>query len=194
MGAFLREQRVNVRLLPASGEHGWPEEAPFAVGEVWDFDLEPSAAIEPPHVEDHLVRSHRRVAVQSGLGRWLAASATTWHGDASALFDGLLHFTPGGAGYIGRDRLSPMSVGFWQPDHDMLLTGAEHHRYVSRAGDREIRIAYVGVEAPAEVIPAGCLTRVSLSRWAHLAGVDGCWLQVSGSYADGQRGDQRART
>jgi hypothetical protein len=185
VGGFLREERVNVRLLPAPGEHAWPDSVPFAIGEVWELELARAPVVEPPHVEDHIVDAHRRVAVQSGLGRWLAANARVWEGDASALFDGLLRFTPNGAGYIGRDRVSAVSVGFWRPDHDVRLTGVDHPKYEARAGNRVVHIAYVGTEEVRDVIPAGCLTRVSLSRWKHLAGVEGCWLQVSGSYPDG---------
>ncbi len=183
IGGLIRDDRTSVRLLPPTGAHSWPAEAPFQIGDVWDLDFAAPAGVEPPHVEDRLVAAERRVATQSGLAKWLGANVSPWTGDLGAVFGGLLQLTPGGAAYIGRDRLSPGSVGFWRPDHDLVLTAGDKPKYMARMGDREVHIAYVGTDGPCATIAAETLTRLSLSRWFHSAGVDGCWLQVSGCYS-----------
>ena len=182
IGGLTRDEFTSVRLMPPDGERSWPEASPFHIGEVWDLDLAIPTTIDPPHVEDRLVSAERRVATQSGLDRWLGANVSPWSGDLHATFGGLLQLTRGGAAYIGRDRISRQSVGFWRPDHDLVLMDGEKVRYQSRLGEREVHVAYVGTDVPPAIIAAESLTRLSLSRWYHLAGVDGCWLQLSGCY------------
>jgi hypothetical protein len=182
IGGLTREDHRSVRLLPATGDHAHPADAPYKVGDVWDLELRPALAIERPHVEDALVVGGRRVAPQMGLGTWLAANTHPWTGGAEALYDGKLRLTPSGRAYISRDDVSSVSVGFWLPNRDLVLdeTGT---RYTAPWRDNQISVAYVGECAPEPFICAGTLVRVSLSRWLLTrTGIEGCWLQISGWY------------
>jgi hypothetical protein len=187
IGGLTRDDRRNVRLLPACGEHSHPTDAPYVIGEVWDFVLAPPSSMIAPHVEDQLVVSGRRVALQSGLEVWLRNNVTPWRGGASSLFDDRLHVTPSGKAYVGRNAIPASSVGFWVPTDDLVLDESEK-RYQVPWKDGRISVKYVGSDPPAAVIVAGTLVRVSLSRWfLSPAGIDGCWLQISGWYASSRK-------
>jgi hypothetical protein len=121
IGGLTRDDHRNVRLLPASGEHSHPLDAPYIVGEVWDFELAAPSSLIAPHVEDQLVVSGRRLAMQSGLEVWLMNGVAPWRGGASSLFDGRVHVTPSGRAYVGRDAIPSSSVGFWVPTDDLVL-------------------------------------------------------------------------
>jgi hypothetical protein len=187
IGGLTRDDRRNVRLLPASGEHSHPLDAQYVVGDVWDVELAAPSSLVPPHVEDQLVLSGRRVAPQSGLEVWLRNNVAPWRGGASSLFDGRLHVTPSGKAYVGRDAVPSSSVGFWVPTDDLVLDESAE-RYQVPWRDGWISVKYVGSDPPAAVIVAGTLVRVSLSRWfPNSTGIDGCWLQISGWYASSRK-------
>lgn len=53
---------ASIRLMkPKSHKGFWTESAPYHIGDIWDLELEDPASLEPPHVEDKLVRGGRRV-------------------------------------------------------------------------------------------------------------------------------------
>ena len=187
IGGLTRDDRRNVRLLPASGEHSHPLDAPYVVGDVWELELAAPSSVIAPHVEDQLVLSGQWLALQSGLEVWLKNNVAPWRGGASSLFDGRLHVTPSGRAFVGRDALPTSSVGFWVPTDDLVLDESGN-RYLVPWKDDQISVKYVGSDTPAAVIMAGTLVRVSLSRWfLSPAGVDGCWLQISGWYASSRK-------
>jgi hypothetical protein len=186
IGGLTRDDRRNVRLLPPSGEHSHPLDAPYVVGDVWDVELAAPSSLIAPHIEDQLVVSGRRLAIQSGLEVWLKNNMAPWRGGASSLFDGRLHVTPSGRAYVGRDVIPSSSVGFWVPTDDLVLDESGK-RYLVPWRDGRISVKYVGSDTPAAVIVAGTLVRVSLSRWFSPAGIDGCWLQISGWYASSRK-------
>ena len=118
------------------------------------------------------------------VAAWLGQHAPVVSGDASVLFEGLLHASHAGTVYIGEYAVPRSGVGFWRPLGDLKLDD-QAQRYQTTFGSRVVAIKYVG-EAPASaVIPAGSLVRVSLARWFSPgdSGWEGCWLQVSGWYA-----------
>jgi hypothetical protein len=186
IGGLTRDDRRNVRLLPPSGEHSHPLDAPYVIGDVWDIELAVPSSLIAPHVEDQLVVSGRRVALQSGLEVWLRNNVTPWRGGASSLFDGRLHVAPSGSAFVARDAIPTSSVGFWVPTDDLVLDKSGK-RYLMPWKDDRISVKYVGSDTPAAVIVAGTLVRVSLSRWFSPAGIDGCWLQISGWYASSRK-------
>lgn len=182
IGGMQRDDGRAVRLCPDELIHGLPADTPYHVGDVWDMDLETPRRVQPPHVEDVIVRSARRVASQTGLGRYLAARVEPWRGGPEATFDGKLRFTPSGRGYVAQATAVTGSVGFWVPDTDLVLEG---NAYRCDGGEPHRAVRYVGVSPAAPVIPARALVRVSLSRaFAPDAGPRGYWLQLSGWYPD----------
>lgn len=183
IGGMQRDDGRAVRLCPAELVHGLPVDAPYHIGDVWEMDLETPRRVQPPHVEDVIVRSARRVASQTGLGRYLAARIEPWRGGPEATFDGALRFTISGRGYVPEATAVTGSVGFWVPEMDLVLEDGNVYRCSGAEWRRAVR--YVGVSPADPVIPAGSLTRVSLSRvFAPEAGPRGYWLQLSGWYPD----------
>jgi hypothetical protein len=185
VGGLTRDAIQNVRLLPATGDHSHPAEAPYSIGDIWELTLRRPDEVVPPHIEDMLVEGARRLGVQTRLHDWLSRSVVPWVGDATILFDGALRASSGGSAYVTGYRLPTCSVGFWRPGVDLELDDSEGLRYFAPFGDRTIRIAYVGVSDAVRVIPAGFLVRVSLARWFSPGndGFEACWLQLSGWYA-----------
>jgi hypothetical protein len=185
IGGLSESENRNLRLLPASGAHSHPSSAPYQIGEIWDMDLVPPAELEPPHIEDVLVRRARRSGVQQDLQTWLLAHVEPWRGDGQVLFDGLLVISGNGSAYISRQGVPDRSVGFWIPDADLEFTTDPRRGYLVQFGWRTVTVGYVGVAEPAPLITAGSLVRVSLARWWSPGGADfeACWLQISGCYA-----------
>jgi hypothetical protein len=191
IGGLTRDEHRNVRLLPQTGAHSHPVDAPYRIGQIWEMNLEQPAVVQPPHVEDMLVRAARYSALQDGLDRWLRASVLPWEGDASGLFDGRLHRSTSGSAYISHEAVPESSVGFWMPTQDLRLDASAGARYVARWGSEAVSVAYVGLEEPLSLIPSGTLVRVSLARWfaPGNTGFEACWLQISGWYGQDRPGD-----
>lgn len=132
IGALTRQDCRSIRLCVADGVHHHPVTAPYRIGQVWDLAYEPAKLIEPPHVEDVVLAGPGRfVAMQSGMGRYLAACVSVWDGGPVALFGGRLRFTASGSGYLDREAGLTPSVGFWRPDRDLDLEpgGSQRYRY-----------------------------------------------------------------
>lgn len=179
---------ANVRLLPA-GRQNHPEDAPYAIGDVWEMELTPIAATVPPHVEDHRVGGATKIGRAPSLTTLIPSRAPVWRGGPESLFDGALKYRSSGRAYVGRDQVPPSSVGFWLPDRPLesrSLFGKPGYVY-EMPGGRRVSFRYVGYEAPIPSIRAGTLVRVSLARWWRpLDDPDGeecCYAQVSGWYA-----------
>ena len=183
VGALTRDGVDGIRLLPAEGERGWPVDAPYQVGEVWELEFRRAAVIEPPHTEDVVViGTGQRIAEQTGLGTYLATRVPVWSGPPSVLFDGALKFTTTGRGHLPAGTETQRSVGFWRPAARLVLAGDRSYRYDAAPPTRYVR--YVGSAEMVAVIPAGALVRVSLSRRFATPSADGFWLQVSGWYPE----------
>lgn len=183
VGALVRDDMRMIRLCAPDGSHAQPHEAPYRIGDVWDLEFEDAPFVVPPHVEDVILHSGRFVAPQSGLGRYLRPRVEVYGGGPDVLFEGNLRFTPSGRGFIAREAVPSMSVGFWAPD--AALSGSPGPKSAFRYENHGVirTIAYVGDADPPSDIQAGSLLRVSLARW--WAGEDGfgeerCWLQLSG--------------
>ena len=72
------------------------------------------------------------------------------------------------------------STGFWRLDRDLILRQVDNKaRFICIDHSRRrtiIDLPFVGEQTLEEVIPAGTLLRLSLSRWFN----EGFWLQLSG--------------
>lgn len=189
---------TSIRLMePKSHKGFWPESAPYHIGDVWDLDLEDPVSLEPPHVEDKLVRGGRRVRRLDNreLEHRLLEIASDmtpqfyWEGDPQELFGGKLMSSGNGKGYVTRADIPNTSTGFWITDRELILNhdvrGKSEYHY-----DREWSnhpsigyFRYVGESKPIALIPRETLIRVSLARWWTAGDYqEACWLMMSGWY------------
>ncbi len=81
VGAMSMEDGRALRLLTRSGGHQ-PEDAPYEVGFIWEWDLAAKDDPEPPHVEEVRVLRKWRVGYVDDLGDYLAANAEVLPGGA----------------------------------------------------------------------------------------------------------------
>ncbi|HEY9174840.1 MAG TPA: RecQ family ATP-dependent DNA helicase, partial [Verrucomicrobiae bacterium] len=139
----------------------------YAVGEVWEIEATPAPALLPPHVENIIVRSKRRLKRVPNLEKIIRRLMPPVEGGPEQLFDGRLQTLPSGGLYIAeRTGLPSRSTMFWVPDQPLRrdVEGKRiHYRYPTDDGGRTL--TFVGFQEPIEVIPAGALVRVSLAHW-----------------------------
>jgi len=184
-----------VRLLNPEGWYQYPD-TEFDVGSIWDISFTPVKGVRPPHVEDVTVLSQSfRKKADNITGLLSEIGIPVWEGSVDTLFEGLLLWTGGGAGYINEENGIPAnSVGFWMPDRDLprhVMAGERSDgeiytsvRYFYQAGSVCRNLPYKGCSRPMKVIPAGTLVRVSLAKWWDTHGTTEarCALQLSGWY------------
>lgn len=183
----------NVRLLQPGPYAPQPKESPYQVGDVWELELGEAQEIEPPHVEDVVVLSGRKLYTADLLPQRIGKLAQPWQGSLHNLFPGYLQTVPGGSSYISqRTGLPPMSVGFWLADQPLQRQLEEEKtRYAYHDADGHIYfLKYVGTSPSIPEIPAGTLLRVSLARWWKPVydqnGEYRCYLQLSGWLGGGE--------
>lgn len=176
---------TSLRLLTETGGYQ-SMNTPFEIGTVWEIDYRrpPSEYVDPPHFEDVYVLSqtfekHHPHALRETLLNRLRL--VPWTGPVSALYGGLLQFSPRGSGYIGGEVDAPdRSTWFWILDRTMYIDG-KYYRY--QHDPKRFKIRYVGFEDPCPTLAPGTLVRVSLSRWFNRYNVTpGFYLQFSGWY------------
>jgi len=167
VGGITHEGR-SVRLV-SSDPHDAHAGLEYAVGEVWEIEDQPVLALTPPHVEEVIVLSAKRLPQRPDLETMIERFMPPVTGGPEKLLDGLLQTLPSGALYIAeRTGIPSRSTQFWRPDR-ALKRDTEgkriHYAYPTDRGPQ--RLAFVGFQDPVEVIPAGTLLRVSLAHWWH---------------------------
>ncbi len=188
IGALDRNGRF-LRLLDEKGAHQ-PSDCPFEINQVWEITSRKADKRVPPHVEDvkilHKEYKRKLRNEQTMLQVLKNCNVKIWKGNPETLFDGCLLWTAKGSGYIsGKARIPDHSVGFWITDKELTKYNVyEKIRYRYSCSQNGRSLPYVGVETPAEIIPAGTLLRVSLARWWDKDGEieERCSLQLSGWY------------
>lgn len=187
-GLVLKSNRY-VRLLDQKG-FNQPIFTEFEIGDVWEIDFTEPEIVEPPHIEDVVVSKKTRIDHMDNMSDFLISrQVIDWRGHIDNLFDGLLDWTEGGAGYISeKGELPRKSVGFWIADKDlfrMVFGQKVRFRFPDDAHDRNIR--FVGSQESVRKVPAGTVIRVSLSRifpqeTSNVTTPRGYYLQLSGWY------------
>lgn len=177
-----------VRLLDSQGNH-YDLDTDIHVGGAYTITAHVRKGLRPPHVEDVLVTSMKYEGA-IGSSQKLAEILTerlkvkVWSGSTDVLFDGNLHWTDGGSGYVSESGGIPSnSVGFWRPNRPIVRK--DFHKKVRYSYPIRWRnIPFVGFQEPVDVIPAGTLVRVSLARWWAPEELEEqrCYLQLSGWY------------
>jgi hypothetical protein len=174
----------SVRLLGSDGRN-LSEDHEIRPGEVWTLVHEElRRSLEPPHVEDIVVRRGHKDADVSDLRAAILSVWQPWDCDLDDIFEGRLSATDNGTGFVAEgDPLPACSTGFWVSTRLATIDGYE--RYWFDGGRRIARVKYKGMAEPAQTILAGTLIRFSLARWAEFPpgiGERRCYLQLSGWY------------
>jgi len=188
VGGFDLEAGRNVRLLTAQG-YNQPTTTTYQIGEIWSVVYRPRAGCEPPHVEDVLVTSSSRVAVQAELATFIRTNCPIVKGSLHNVFGGHLQYTGAGSAFISRGAGVPDgSVCFWETNERLRRDDFDTKvRYTFRQGFANRHISFVGFQEPVDVIPQGTLVRLSMARWwkpkdAPTEEPEKCFLQLSGYY------------
>ncbi len=187
VGGLVLDSNRSVRLLPLTG-HNQPNDTPFAVGQIWDLNLENVEDILAPHTEDVRITKSTFVGNQKNLSAFLPSRVPILPANPQSLFDGLLRFTGSGSAYISeRTGVPAYSTCFWRPDRPITKIEGPKLRYQIRHPSRTFEISYVGTGLSIDRIPPNTLVRLSLARWWKPEYVDmeeRCYLQLSGWYID----------
>ncbi len=158
----------------------------YAVGDVWEIEGSPPPALVPPHVENLIVSSKRRLGQMSSLPAFIERHMPPHAGGVDVLYDGLLQHTSSGPLYVAAASGVPnRSTLFWRPDQTLSREDTSRrirYRYPTADGGRTL--TFVGFQDPLPEIAAGTLLRVSLAHWWR--GDDSqveemrCYVQLSG--------------
>ncbi len=177
----------SVRLIAADAETDDHAGMEYNVGEVWEIEARKPKTLLPPHVENLVVHSARRIRVADpapAIARFMPPAC----GGPETLFDGLAQASERGRLYIAESTGIPSrSTMFWRPDRPLqrIEDGKRvRYRYPS-AGDPSL--VFVGFQEPVAEIPAGTLLRVSLAHWWRPEDSEAelrCYVQLSGWFAE----------
>lgn len=165
VGAYDMDNHKNIRLLTSLG-HNQPTDTKFEIGQIWDIDYNQRTDITRPHTEDVLVAKSTFLENIDNISNYLVKTVPIWAGDPSSLFNGMINFPIGRAGFLELKNSSlAQSVGFWIPDKKLELTILEDEKHYLYFGDQIYSFPFVGAMDKVETIPKGTLLRVSLARW-----------------------------
>ena len=180
----------SVRLIPAQGDTHEGGNLEYNIGEVWDVDAAAPEQIIPPHVENIVVRSKRRLGPMSAPERFIERHMPPRMGGPEVLYDGLAQPAPGGALYIAeRSGVPPYSTLFWRPGQPLTrVQESKRLRYRYPTANGGCTLTFVGFQEPIDEIPAGALVRVSLAHWWRPDDRPDeerrCYVQLSGYFLD----------
>jgi len=180
----------SVRLIAANAETDEQAGMEYEVGEVWEVAFSPAAEITPPHIENMIVRSKRRLAPMTEPEAFIQRLMAPKTGGIDVLYDGLTQATQLDALYlVERSGVPAYSTMFWRPDQPLRRDDDSkriRYRYPTEDGGRTL--TFVGFQTPVDVIPAGTLLRVSLAHWWRPPempeGELRCYVQLSGWFVD----------
>lgn len=186
VGGLIVNNNRFVRLLNPGN---WDQYADtdFDIGDIWEISFTNRKDIEPPHIEDIIIRSKTFLRKLENFTNFIENSGIAiYHGSPNTIFNGMLSWTGNGNGYIeNRNNLPENSVGFWILDKDLILREKHYHYPGPNRFLRDKKFPYVGFETAINVIPAGTLMRFSLARWWKPEDSEieeRCYLQLSGWY------------
>lgn len=162
----------------------------YEVGDVWEIESTPAPDIIPPHVENIIVHSQRRLPYLKNPIAVIERFMPPVVGGPEALFQGLSQFTSNGSLYIAESGgIPPYSTAFWRADQPLIRDtprGRVRYRYSTEDGGRTL--TFIGFQEPPKSIPAGTLLRVSLAhRWRPNDGSISehrCYVQLSGWFLE----------
>ena len=160
----------------------------YNVGDVWDVEYTPDPDLTPPHTENIIVHSKRRLPAIDDVAGFIHNHMPPQNGGPEVLYAGLVQQTRAGVQYISaRTGIPAYSTMFWQPDKPLVRDDdAKRIRYRYPTADGGRSVTFVGFQEPPDEIPAGSLLRISLAHWWRPSDMpDGelrCYVQLSGWY------------
>lgn len=184
VGGLQMDSLRSLRLFPPT-LNSHPKDTPLDIGQVWEFTLQEMSPEEivAPHVEDILVIGAKMLRTISldQVKAFVLENIDAPIVHPKDLFYGRLQSKQSEKKRITPDGGIPLkSSGFWRLDGDLILQEVDNEaRFICMDYSRRrtiIDLPFVGEQALEEVIPAGTLLRLSLSRWFN----EGFWLQLSG--------------
>ena len=139
----------------------------YQFGEVWETAAESAPDVVPPHVENVIVKSARRLGLLDDMDAFIRKHMPPVIGGVDVLFEGLLQPSSVGALFIAeRTGLPSHSTLFWIPDQPLRMNcEGKRIRYRYPTADGGRTLTFVGFQEPVELLPAGTLLRVSLAHW-----------------------------
>ena len=180
----------SVRLIAADAAYNERVGREYEVGEVWEVTATPAIEIVPPHVENIVVHSKRKLRdakrLESAICKFMAPRV----GGPEVLYEGLTQATASGSLYITRHSgVPPYSTMFWQPDQALQRDDdGKRIRYRYPTPHGGCTLTFVGFQEPIAIIPAGTLLRVSLAHWWRPDDYPDqelrCHVQLSGWFVD----------
>lgn len=184
VGGIQLDSLRSLRLFPPT-QNSHPRDTPLDIGQVWEFTFQEMSPEEiiAPHVEDIRVIGAKMLRTMSldqvkafvleNIGAPIVHPKDLFYGRLQSKQSKKKRITPAGG-------IPLKSTGFWRLQGDLILQEADNKaRYICIDHSRRrtiIDLPFVGEQALEEVIPAGTLLRLSLSRWFD----EGFWLQLSG--------------
>ena len=181
----------SVRLIAHDADSNDHFNMEYNVGDVWDVDCVPYENIIPPHTENVVVHSKRRLPAINNIETFILSHVPPRQGGIEVLYEGLAQAAATGTLYIAEGSgVPPYSTMFWQPDRPLLRNDdAKRIRYRYPTPDGGRSLTFVGFQEPVEEIPDGALLRVSLAHWWRPEDRPErelrCYVQLSGWFLDG---------
>lgn len=184
VGALTLNVWASVRLVNRLEDNGWPANAPFEIGQVWNIEGRRPGNLRPPHTENFLIREKEYLREYGrSLAKDIVAHVPIARGGLDRLYGGCLRAIPSGSMRIIEGCVPSYSTQFWVPSYELRWGGD----YFWTGGRR---IKFVGGQQARTIVP-GSLVRMSLSGWFRPSGhtQDGCFLQVSGWWPPPREGE-----
>ena len=194
VGGIDIDNNISVRLLNINGYYESADTCQFNIREIWDVDYSKHNQRPLPHSEDICVMSKKKSGeLKSEISMLDMLTKIQFHvckGSLFMTFEGKLKSTDSGTLYISEDSVPNNSTCFWVCDREIRRSDYKGKvRYNYQGGTRQwgINISYAGLEdKPAQIIPQGTLTRLSLAHWwsppEDSDTEERCYLQLSGWY------------
>jgi ATP-dependent DNA helicase RecQ len=182
----------SVRLIAHDAQFNEQFNQEYEVGDVWNVAYTADPAIVPPHVENIIVHSKKKLPPIENIEAFIENQMPPECGGVDCLFEGLAQATRAGAQYIAeRTGVPSFSTMFWRPDRPLeLCDDGKRIRYLYPTNNGGRTVTFVGFQEPLVAIPAGTLLRISLAHWwcpeERPDGEDRCYVQLSGWYLDRQ--------
>ncbi len=187
VGGLVAGSYAKIRILTPTG-HNQPEDTVFAVGDIWECQLESPRDTMKPHTEDMLVWPKQQVRRVPNMHEFITERLRIEPTHKSRLFEGRLHFTKPGSAYISqRASLPDHAHEFWRPVYGLRRRRERHKiyfEYEDPDSRQAFRMRFVGLDNPVARLEPGCLLHLSLARWWRQPGVneERCYLQLSGYF------------
>ncbi len=136
----------SVRLIAADADINDHFNLEYNIGDVWDVDFRAQDTLLPPHVENIVVQSKRKMPPVQNVAPLIEQHMPPLSGGLDMLFEGLTAHTKAGALYIcERFGVPAASTMFWRPDRPLVRDDdGKRIRYRYPTADNGRTLTFVG--------------------------------------------------